>query len=209
MTFSNLKLPDPLSYGSSGGVQFATEVMQTHNGGEYRAAKWDYPVSKYNVMPAIDSFAKIKQLQAFFRIHKGRAIGFRFKDFLDYMQIDQIIACGDGKTRKFELFKSYWHDDKFIKRRIFKPVENTVEIYVNKKQVEAKIDYENGTFTLRNIPRPESIITASFEFDVPARFDVDYLEMTPDISRMGNYDIPIVEIKNFDQVAEVLNDRGH
>lgn len=204
-TFSNLRLPDELSYGSQGGVQFSTEVMQTHSGAEYRAPKWEYPVSKYNVAPAISTPTHVKELHAFFRIHKGRAIGFRFKDFMDYSQKNQIIGSGDGKTRTFELFKTYWHGTTQIKRRIYKPVRDTVYAYINKRRVAAEVDYDIGTITLSRIPNKDSIVSASFEFDIPVRFDTDFLEITADISKIGAFDIPVIEIKNIADREEAPN----
>ena len=189
MTFSDLSLPKGIEYGATGGLQYQTEVMQAHGGVEFRDSKWSFPISRYNLSPSIDSIEKVRSLQAFFRIHKGKAIGFRFRDHLDYRKHNQIIAQADGKKRKYKLFKSYEHGNHHVMRRIYKPVKGTVKIMVDN-------NYDEGTFTLKQIPKPGAVIAASFEFDIPVRFDTDYLNLSPDLAKVRTTEIPIVEIKN-------------
>ncbi|HEX2217015.1 MAG TPA: DUF2460 domain-containing protein, partial [Xanthobacteraceae bacterium] len=52
------------------------------------------------------------------------------------------------------------------------------------------------TFLTGHIPPPAAAITAGFLFDVPARFDTDYLEVDLSAFAAGSVPhIPLVEIK--------------
>lgn len=84
MTFHEIRFPEDISYGSTGGPEFSTNIIETNNGSEYRRINLSYPRNKYNVMYNTKSKDQLVRLIHFFYIHKGKAIGFRFKDWLDY-----------------------------------------------------------------------------------------------------------------------------
>ncbi len=52
------------------------------------------------------------------------------------------------------------------------------------------------TFLAGHIPPPGAAVTAGFNFDVPVRFDTDYLEVDLGYFEAGQIpNIPIIEIK--------------
>ena len=60
------------------------------------------------------------------------------------------------------------------------------------------LDATTGTVTFlpSHLPPPGAPVTAGFEFDVPVRFDTDYLEVDLAYFEAGQIpNIPIVEIK--------------
>jgi uncharacterized protein (TIGR02217 family) len=51
--------------------------------------------------------AQIDELIAFFRARRGRAYGFRFKDWTDYKATGQLLGMGDDVLTQFQLVKHY------------------------------------------------------------------------------------------------------
>jgi len=80
---------------------------------------------------------------------------------------------------------------------IKKPVHGTVKIYLNgKEESEYSVNYSTGEITFMEPPVKDAIITASFEFDVPVRFDTDYLNASIDNYGSSSWsNIPLVEVK--------------
>jgi uncharacterized protein (TIGR02217 family) len=190
--FSELLLPEHMSYFATGGPCFSTDIATSIAGFEQRNVNWLSPRSKYNLAPAINSQQELNELINFFRIHKGRAIGFRFKDINDYTADNEFIAVADGLSQEFQLIKNYsyqnFHDIKLIK----KPVLSTITVLVDDKATTFTCNI-NGKITLSSPPNKGSVIKASFEFHLPMRFDTDYLPTS--FSPLQTLDIPIIEIK--------------
>jgi uncharacterized protein (TIGR02217 family) len=87
-------------------------------------------------------------------------------------------------------------------RTIAKPVEDTARIAVDgDEQIEGSdfsIDNTTGvvTFLPGHIPAEDAIVTAGFEFDVPARFDTDRLDINLASFEAGDVvNVPVVEIR--------------
>jgi uncharacterized protein (TIGR02217 family) len=129
---------------------------------------------------------------------KGRCIGFRYKDWLDFSVEKQVIFKSDGVTKSFQLVKSYANtiDGKSRLREITKPVEGTVRVFIDDSELDSfDIDCSRGKIFLTAAPAQNSLLKATFEFDVPARFDTDLLEI-------GMHDASSGEIKNL-RIVEI------
>ena len=105
MTFYETRFPEDISYGSTGGPEFSTNIIETNNGNEYRKINISYPRNKYNIMYTVKSEEELRKLINFFYIHKGKAIGFRFKDWSDYKATQQKIGIGNNHKTTFQLIK--------------------------------------------------------------------------------------------------------
>lgn len=188
-----LRLPIRLSYGATGGAQFSTEVVTTSSGFEQRNINWDMPKARYNLSTALENKDDIESLINFFNVHRGRALSFRFKDFCDFAVKGQTLGFGDGKNSTFALVKTYVSEDLSLERKITKPVEGTLKVYVNDRVAKFTCNYETGEVTLDEIPNSGDKITSDFEFDVHVRFDTDHIEISPE--PLHNYkDISLVEV---------------
>lgn len=191
--FEEIRFPTDISYGIYGGPEFSTDIVTTSNGHEFRNINWQHPRSKFNFSVNNLSKEQIDYLQTFFRARKGKAIGFRFKDHLDFKTSKQLIAIADGTQKNFQLIKTY---DQTI-RLITKPVPGTVVIFINNKiSNNLTIDYSNGIISFDHAPKKGEIIHADFEFDIPVRFDTDFFAGS--IDGYNNYsllNISIIEIK--------------
>lgn len=197
MIFCEERFPVDISYGSSGGPIYATDITALANGYEQRNINWQYPKSKYNIAPGIKNAEQMAQLLAFFHNMRGRALGFRYKDWADFRAHNQHIAIADGINSSFQLYKTYRVGEMQMQRIIKKPVPNTLMIYLDGVVEEGvAIDYEKGLLTFNDVPEQGAVITANFEFDVPVRFETDHLN-----SSIENYEtfltaeIPLIEIR--------------
>jgi uncharacterized protein (TIGR02217 family) len=193
--FIEQRFPTDISYGSTGGPEYNTEVLITTTGCEYRTPKWHTPKMRFNASPGIKNQRQMQQIVTFFRVCKGRQIGFRYKDWSDFKAHNEQVKIVDKYT--LQLLKSYNLDTAITEQRtITKPVKNTVKIYISRQKLEQNefsVDYTTGLITLKQeIKSPHPQITADFEFDIPVRFDTDYLPVT--IESYNFFSLPEISI---------------
>ena len=192
-SFSEERLPDDIALAASGGAEYSTNILTTICGHEQRNINWHSPRARYDLAPAIKNTAQLETLISFFRAHKGRGIGFRFRDWADYSADREMIAIADGITSSYQLCKSYVSGSCVDKRIISKPCPNSIKVFVNEKLIDFTCDYSNGMISLAQLPLEGSNITASFEFDIPVRFDSDFLNL--ELAQQERISIPIIEIR--------------
>jgi uncharacterized protein (TIGR02217 family) len=194
--FTEIQFPVDISYGSSGGPEYTTDILTTTSGSEIRYIKLYNPKMKYNISTGIRNKQQIEYLIKFFRCCKGRHTAFRFKDWSDFEGANQPVKIID--THNLQLIKIYKLDNNTTEKRIItKPVRNSVKIFIDKQiipQEQLEIDYTTGRVTLPQdiIINENSNITATFEFDVPVRFDLDYLPIT--IENYNFYSLPPIQL---------------
>jgi uncharacterized protein (TIGR02217 family) len=146
----------------------------------------------------LENQQQLDELIAFFRARKGKAYGFRFKDWTDYKAAGQLIGTGDGAIRIFQLVKRYPSGSVIEVRTITKPVAGMVRIY--KDAVEQlsgwSVDVTTGIITFTTAPAVGLTITADFELDVPVRFDTDHMAVTIENFHLHRWQqIPILELR--------------
>jgi uncharacterized protein (TIGR02217 family) len=198
-TFAEVQFPPEISYGSKGGPIFSTDIVTTFSGHEQRNINWQEARARYDIASGIKTEEQWHQLIAFFRARRGRAIGFRYKDWSDYRAVNQIIGQGNSETDKFQLIKSYPSGEYLYNRVINKPVNNSFcKIYIDSilQEQGLLVDFTTGIVIFERFPRQGEQITADFEFDVPVRFDTDQLDLSIDNFAVGSWNnIPLVEIR--------------
>ena len=197
MSFLEIRFPESIAFNSSSILEFNTTIIKAKNGYEQRNINWNSNKMKFNIINGIKTKTELDELITFFRNVKGAGYGFRFKDFTDYQAENQYIGVGNGETKEFQLIKAYRVSDNIVYyRKITKPVISTVRVFIN--DIESKdfnIDLTTGLITLNTTPEIDSTIKASFEFDVPVRFENDIMEITMNSINSGNIkDITLIEI---------------
>jgi len=199
MAFIEVRFPADISYGSAGGPEYSTEVVITHSGYEQRNANWSQARARYNVSHGVKTQLQLDTLIAFFRARKGRADGFRFKDWTDYKVIGQLIGVGNGSNKIFQLSKSYSSGNASEQRVITKPVAGSVRVYVAGilQSVGAyTLGLGTGVVTFIAAPASGASVVADYEFDVPVRFDTDRLSATLEAYGIHSWlDIPLIEVR--------------
>lgn len=199
MAFVEIRFPTDIAYGSAGGPVYSTDIVITRSGHEQRNSNWAEARARYDVAHGVKNQTQLNTLIAFFRARKGRADGFRFKDWTDFAATAQIIGTGDGATSQFQLIKTYENGSVIETRTISKPVDGTVNIYldgVSENSANYSVNTLNGIITFNTEPADGVEISADFEFDVPVRFDTDRLSASIDAYGSNSWNnIPLVEIR--------------
>ena len=209
------RFPDRIAYGSAGGPEWSTTVVQIKSGRTVRNQNWTYPLHRYNVATGIKSEDDYETLLDFFNAVAGRASGFRYKDWRDYKSCsigdtpandDQTIGTGDGAEDDYQIIKTYTAGALSNQRIISKPINGTLVVAVagtaKTETTHYTVDYTTGiiTFTAGNVPTTGQAVTCGYEFDTPCEFGIDYLQSAFEDRGSGVYyyaidDIPVQEIR--------------
>ena len=192
MSFVEVQFPTDISYGATGGPVFLTDVVTTVSGHEQRNSKWSQSRARYNVASGVKSEAQWQALIAFFRARRGKAVGFRFKDWSDFKAVNQpLVALGDGT---YQMVKRYVSGSVVSERVISKPVAGTVKLYKDSLQQVSgwSVDTATGIITTAIT----GTLSVDYEFDVPVRFDTDELALSMDSYNAGSWNnIPLIEVR--------------
>jgi uncharacterized protein (TIGR02217 family) len=197
-SFHEVRFPDNIAYGVTGGPEFATTVVATGAGHEKRNVNWSEARGRWDVASGLKKQAQIDELIAFFRARRGKAYGFRFKDWTDHKAAGQLLGTGDDAQTQFQLVKHYSSGSVIEVRTISKPVAGTVKVDLDDvEQLSGwSVDTTTGIVTFGTAPALGIEMTADFAFDVPVRFDTDHMAVTIESYRLHNWQqIPIVELR--------------
>jgi uncharacterized protein (TIGR02217 family) len=209
--FHEVLFPLDIALRSAGGPQRKTEIVALGSGREERNARWANSRRRYDAGYGVKTFAALSAVVAFFEERRGMLYGFRWRDRLDQSSappgaaitpLDQQIGIGDGANATFQLIKTYGAAHAPYQRPIAKPVAGSVRVAVNGSEVAAgtafNCDTTTGivTFLAGHVPAAGAAVSAGYQFDVPVRFDTDYLEVDLSAFAAGAIPkIPLVEIK--------------
>jgi uncharacterized protein (TIGR02217 family) len=168
---------------------------------------WANSRRHYDASHGIKPYSQLENVLAFFEERRGRLYGFRWRDWLDYRSstaaapiaaTDQSLGTGDGATTVFQLKKTYGSLHAPWARIINKPVAGSVAVALGGVPQAAgwSVDATTGLLTFGVAPAIGVAVTAGFEFDVPARFDTDQIEVDLDHFQIGSIQsIPVVEVR--------------
>lgn len=209
MAFHEVRFPAKLSFGSVGGPERRTEIVQLTNGFEERNTPWAQSRRRYDAGLSLRSLDDIGDLIAFFEARQGQLHGFRWKDWADYKSSsasvpvsydDQAIGVGNGVTAVFALSKTYASGGSAERRVVAKPVQGTVRVGLQGDElvetVHFTVDYGRGEVTFLSPPAVGEQVTAGFEFDVPVRFDTDRIQVSVASFQAGEVpQVPVVEVR--------------
>jgi uncharacterized protein (TIGR02217 family) len=141
---------------------------------------------------------QIDELISFFRARRGKAYGFRFKDWTDHKATGQLLGTGDALQTQFQLVKHYPSGSVIEVRTITKPVAGTVKVYLDGTLQPSgwSVDTTTGLVTFGTPLGLGVEVSADFAFDVPVRFDTDHMAVTIESYRLHTWQqIPIVELR--------------
>lgn len=209
MTFHEVRFPDRLSLGSTGGPERRTEIVTLANGREERNSPWADSRRRYDAGIGLQTLDDLSEVLAFFEARRGQLHGFRWKDWMDWKSCapsvapaatDQQIGVGDGARRRFALTKRYSKGPNPYLRPIAKPVAGTLRVAVDGVEQVAddgfSFDGTTAEVVLSAAPDAGRTVTAGYEFDVPVRFDADRIEASLSALEAGEIpSIPVVEVR--------------
>lgn len=183
--FHEVQFPTDISAGATGGPGFHTTILTLASGAEQRNIDWSRSRATYDVTHAARTEDQMDALIAFFFARRGRAYGFRFKDYLDFSAIEMPIATNvDGNL---QLTKVYTDAVNSTARWITKPVTGSVTF----SRVGIVLDYTSGLCTGTAVAGD----TWTGEFDVPVRFDTDDLQGIKNGLVSDWNDIKLIEVR--------------
>lgn len=201
------RFPANISYGSTGGPRFLTTIFEGHSGVEQTAINWERSKAMYQVAQGVRDKTDMDVIQDLFMNTRGRAVGFRFKDWRDYILTQGVIGTGDGVNNTFRIVRKYVFGSNTYTRRIFKPVPTTLDAnapfivrvdgVVKTVTTHYTIDFTTGTivFTAGNIPGNTLLVDVTCWFDIPVRFDTDHFTPSHDGFQIESWNqIPLIEI---------------
>lgn len=215
------KFPEKISFGSVGGVEFNTSVIEKNAGTTERVAQWPAPRVRYDVSYGVKSVGDATELIEFNRARLGPAYGFRFKDVLDFstgllsgsssnFAFDDVVigAVSDGSVQaEYSLIKEYTSGGIVRTRRILKPLEllssgasaclvgwgPAGSEVVKVEGTDYTMDFATGKFIIPagNSNTGDQVVWGG-EYDIPMFFAEDNLPV--EIADFGNREVPSINL---------------
>lgn len=208
--FHDVRFPLDIALKSRGGPQRRTDIVRLGSGREERNARWAHSRRVYDAGYGVKTLAALAAVVAFFEERRGMLHGFRWRDRGDFKScapdaapgpLDQALGAGDASRTAFQLVKIYGQSFAPYARDIKKPVPGSVRVAVGGVEKTAGVDFNVDattgvvTFVAGHIPGAAAAVTAGYLFDVPVRFDADFLEIDFAAFEAGEIPkIPIIEI---------------
>lgn len=175
------RFPIRIGFGAVGGPRFLTDIVELDSGAESRNQNWSQSRGEWSIDLMNRTSAERDEIIAYFySIGKGRLNGFRFKDFNDYQAtISQgVFQVVSGAT--FQMYKRYTQGANTFDRIIQKPV-SVSQVKQGSTILTVGVDYtfDSTTGRITTLGGSPTVIPTAWagEFDVPVRFDSDYLGM--------------------------------
>lgn len=191
------RLDEDIEAGAKMVPQYSTDIVTTDGGWEVRNSRWQYPRHRFNfnLMPnetdpsVIDAFVDI------FNAAGGAFEEFLFTPFADYRGTDEAAVELTGTT--FQITKNYTRGGVTRQRKISRPKDGTVTVYVDGvEQVSGfTINYSTGVITFGSSKAGQAV-TVDFQFDVLVRFmddDFEIVAITGQLLRPVN--VSLIEIR--------------
>lgn len=196
MAFHDVRLPEQVEQGASGGPSFYTTVNAMVSGNEQRNINWEEARSDWELSYGIQGYEDFDEVRQFFYARRGQANAFRFKDWGDYQLNVEQVGVGDGSNKQFQITKTYEASgpNPYV-RNITRPVEDTIIVYVNGVSASFTLN-PLGIIVLTVAPGISAVVAVSCEFDVPVRFNTDKFSLqlqTPMAAAIGS--LPILEVR--------------
>ncbi len=198
MTFHDVRFPEIVEAGITGGPSYLTSIVETTGGQEKRNASWSLPRYKWRFGQPIMDATVLATILAFFHARLGRLHSFRFKDWSDFQASGDNIGTGNSVALTFQLRRVYTSGGVSLFRRITRPVAGTVKIYVDgvEQLAGVAVNVSTGLVTFSTAPASAKPITWTGEFDIPVRFDTDELPLTMDQVDIGDLSgVEIIEVR--------------
>jgi uncharacterized protein (TIGR02217 family) len=201
MTFHNIRFPTRISYGAIGGPRFSTTIQTLNSGHEQRNINWADARREFQFDVSPSRNSEWEEILNFFHARRGRAFGFRLKDFADFQLKDGLVALGDGAKKDFQIKKQYSDLPTGLysyDRALSKIVQGSATVFLGTAAQFGNwsLNADTGVLSFSQAPADQVEIRVSCEFDVPVRFDSDLMEAAipgPDIHHWQQ--VKLVEIR--------------
>ena len=209
MAFHDVRLPDDVERGATGGPGFSTTIIPLSSGFERRNQNWEAARLRWDIgYGLMDREGNVNQADfsevlAFFYARRGRLHSFRFKDWTDFELDRQQIGTTDGADATWQVYKRYTSGGVNYDRDLTAIVSASHSVWVNNVAIvngagasQYQINLTTGVITLGSTLAAQSgtAIEVACEFDVPVRFDLDQLDLNAVLYNAASVpSIPVIE----------------
>lgn len=111
MTIPAYRLPEGIERGSKFRPTFQNVIQESLAGTEQRFANWAQCRGvgdiSYSALSSTDTAGDFKAVLHLYRAHFGSLIPFRFRDWSDYIAVDEQFGVGDGVEVSFQITMTY------------------------------------------------------------------------------------------------------
>lgn len=206
MAFLEERLPVDVRMGASHTDDYAVNIVQTAGGAEYRNLVHQYPMRRWTINFTLMRDDLAARVLALYHRAYGKYAGFRVRDFDDYnssasgrgaiTSLDQVLLRLSAGV--YQLRKTYGPGGTPLSigrpvRTVYKPVAGTTIIAVDSVPVVSgfSVDTTNGQLTITPAPTSGQVVTAGFDFDIPARFgsNIEIESLSRDVRDCGSIEI--------------------
>lgn len=169
LPFHNVRMPENVEQGATGGPGFHTSILELSSGEEQRNIDWSKQRGNWDVGFGLQPKTLANPIIAFFYARRGKGYGFRFKDWSDF-QLDNDIGTGDAATTVFQIIKRYSSGGVDYDRKITRIVNGTLQVYVDDVLKTVVTDYtvnqDTGLLTLGTPPgtKASGVLTSSANY---------------------------------------------
>lgn len=199
MIIHAVRLPTDVERGAQGGPEFSTIVNRGDGGKVTTNQNWQYPLFKGDISYGIQNLTDFAAVRNFFYSRRGRMYGFLFRDWSDYLVTDpEQIGVGNGSETDFDCSVTYDDDILPFTRPITRPIEATMDVYVNNVLVNpANWSLLTGGLIRLATPAPNGhTVKWTGEFDVPVQFMTDHFRVVMQTFESGEIPaLPIREVR--------------
>jgi len=200
MGYLSQRFPIDIAPGPVGGPTWSTDVTGLRSGDEQRNENWSRSRHEYEASHGIKTSDDFAVVGAHFRMARGRAHMFRFKDHADYAAVrgEGVLTLITSTT--FQLYKKYGAVSGFEEfRKITRPVSGSLSVWKDTVLTGVTLAAETGIVTFGSAPGA-AVLECAFQFDVPVRYDTDKLQstlvhFTEAGSLHGWASVPLVEVR--------------
>lgn len=175
------RFPDDIALdGIEGGPEYSTTVHATFGGIDYRNINRAQQKGSWDVASGVRTPLDFAAVRDQFRMARGQAHGFRFRDWTDYLctHAEGVLTLVSGSV--YQMYKRYGSGATLEDRLITKPIAATVEVKRTRSGVTTTIsvtlDATTGGVTVSGHAGGDTYTWAG-EFDVPVRFGTDELRV--------------------------------
>lgn len=194
--FIDQRMSVRVASGFIGGPEWNTDVQRLVSGREKRNKRWLYPKHHYTANVGAFTQADREELRSMFYVCAGQWGAFRFRDVVDYVAANELLAVAGGSQTPVQLVKTYTFGGEHAARPIQAPVSGTVVVVDSDgvTPIAGTCDHLTGMFT-PSVNWPHATAYWSGQFDVWVRFVSDYGAFTALRPELLTADIELLEVR--------------
>jgi uncharacterized protein (TIGR02217 family) len=173
------RFPDDIALDAlEGGPTYSTSVLATFGGTDFRNINRAQQKGEWDTASGIRTPGDFNAVRDLFRMARGQAHGFRFRDWADYLctHDEGVLTLVSGSL--YQMYKRYGSGATLEDRIITKPIAATCVFKRNRggtiTTITPTLDATTGGVIVSSHVGGD-VYTWAGEFDVPVRFNTDQL----------------------------------